>query len=235
MRTIFGKGGFAEMGAFAPNGWGMLEPVQAQEGDAGFAETGWGMLKRVPLRVQGAPQYANALFGAGRRLGDFGIPGFPPMPHFPSFPPIPPIPPPFFPPLAPLPGGDGGGPPPPAPPPVAPPAPPPGAPPAAPPPERQLPPQYLYPVGAGLVACPTGRGTYNLLDAQTMGLVSPNVMPPFPPGTTTLAAGDPRCGAAPAAAAPAAPAAAAPSEGLSTTTLVIGGGIILVALIALLK
>jgi len=120
-------------------------------------------------------------------------------------------------------------------PPAAPPVAPPAAPPAVPPPPTLMPEelQYLFPVGAPVLACPAGNGLYNLIDPVSGVLMARSAT--LPAGATVLASSDPRCvaaGVAPAAAAAAAPVAV---PAMSTETLIIGGAMILgvVAIIAL--
>lgn len=118
-------------------------------------------------------------------------------------------------------------------PPAAPPAPPPAAPPAVPPPPTLMPEefQYIFPVGAAVLACPAGPGVYNLIDPVSGVLMARSAA--LPAGATVLAAGDPRCvdllvidGLEPAAAS---------TPAVSTDTLIISGATILgiVAIIAL--
>jgi hypothetical protein len=55
--------GIGDPGSFAPTGWGLLEPVEEQEGTQGFAEGGWGLLERVPQSTMPVRQWSTALFG----------------------------------------------------------------------------------------------------------------------------------------------------------------------------
>ncbi len=125
------------------------------------------------------------------------------------------------------------GPMPPAPPPAPPPAAPPEPPPAVPPPPTVTPEEFefLFPVTAGVLACPAGNGLYNLIDPVSGALAARSAT--LPPGATVIGAGDPRCVAVAGAPAPAPAAAPAKEEGISTQTLLIGGTVAL-GVIALL-
>lgn len=130
------------------------------------------------------------------------------------------LPPPGDLPLGPAPAGNGE-PPPPAPPPAEPP------PPVVQPEEFQ----FLFPVGAALIACPVAGGMYNLIDPASGTVVAQTRT--VPPGAVVVPAGDPRCGvpgyvstAPTPPAAYQAPAQAAYPEiipGVSNQTLVVGG------------
>lgn len=160
----------------------------------------------------------NPFEGRGARLGAF--PGFDFSADLPGIPPIGP----FGPPDIGLPPA------PPAPPPPAPPAPPP----ATPPPTFEVRPEFLFPVTAGYLACPTGPGMYNLLDPVSFAVVRTGVGAPLPAGTTVLAPSDGRCGVVPAPAATYATPAAAPAPSEIPTGVYVGGAILGLGILALL-